>query len=511
MAGYRSQRSSGLIKRHTCVGFALVCLYSLSVTAQAVGLGGVSVASYLGEPLRAQLTLASISDVAFEEIRVGPASDAEFARFGIDKALLPADLQFTLRSDAAGTRVLLSTSAPIERSRLELVIEAMWSGGRVLQQYSIVLDERVAVEKTGHRPEQQHSVFTSRSGPTDPPGSHLGGAGSEELYSGGAHLVTTMDTLWRIASLARPDGVSIEQVMIETLRINPSAFRDANINGLKAGYILRLPEREDIRIGLSAAIMSVAQQNQRWLARTFLPHGAQNNVAVAAKPVAPADRPGASETALTETGVAGNVPGVGAVNDNAVSVTSERALIRKQLESLVEKVEQIESSLRQIEVRLLTQDGQLQDMVEKLSRQRLEPGSAGNDPDGGAQSNAVNAHAGWLLAAGLLGLNLGALGALLYARRKFAEANKRDSRGLGDVPQSETEERQGEGSGSQESTDSIFGAETDPVDSKLDLARAYLDMGDVERARPVLMEVMGEGSESQRREALTLLRRLENS
>ena len=59
--------------------------------------------------------------------------------------------------------------------------------------------------------------------------------------------------------------------------------------------------------------------------------------------------------------------------------------------------------------------------------------------------------------------------------------------------------------------ESIYGVETNPVDSKLDLARAYLDMGDEDGARPVLMEVIKEGDLSQQAEARELLLRLEAS
>ena len=59
------------------------------------------------------------------------------------------------------------------------------------------------------------------------------------------------------------------------------------------------------------------------------------------------------------------------------------------------------------------------------------------------------------------------------------------------------------------SLDSIYGAETDPTDSKLDLARAYIDMGDDDGARPVLHEVIKQGDYSQQAEAVELLRRIE--
>jgi len=46
---------------------------------------------------------------------------------------------------------------------------------------------------------------------------------------------------------------------------------------------------------------------------------------------------------------------------------------------------------------------------------------------------------------------------------------------------------------------------TDETETKLDLARAYIDMGDMEGARDILDEVMAEGSDSQRSEAQELM------
>ena len=48
----------------------------------------------------------------------------------------------------------------------------------------------------------------------------------------------------------------------------------------------------------------------------------------------------------------------------------------------------------------------------------------------------------------------------------------------------------------------------DPIDTKLDLARAYLDMGDADGARSMLGEVMKEGSQMQQDTARRLLENL---
>jgi pilus assembly protein FimV len=49
---------------------------------------------------------------------------------------------------------------------------------------------------------------------------------------------------------------------------------------------------------------------------------------------------------------------------------------------------------------------------------------------------------------------------------------------------------------------------TDEVTTKLDLARAYMDMGDPEGARSILDEVMDEGNEEQKREAQDIISEL---
>ena len=53
-----------------------------------------------------------------------------------------------------------------------------------------------------------------------------------------------------------------------------------------------------------------------------------------------------------------------------------------------------------------------------------------------------------------------------------------------------------------------FLAGTDETATKLDLARAYIDMGDAEGARDILDEVISEGSDIQQQEARELLARL---
>jgi len=52
---------------------------------------------------------------------------------------------------------------------------------------------------------------------------------------------------------------------------------------------------------------------------------------------------------------------------------------------------------------------------------------------------------------------------------------------------------------------------TDEVETRLELAKAFVEMGDIEGAKDILEEVLAEGSESQRDAATVLLDTLKSS
>ena len=74
------------------------------------------------------------------------------------------------------------------------------------------------------------------------------------------------DTLWTIALKVRPnDSVSVQQTMLALQRLNPEAFINNNINLLKAGHVLRIPDAGDIREdSTQEAVAEVRAQNQEF-------------------------------------------------------------------------------------------------------------------------------------------------------------------------------------------------------------------------------------------------------
>ena len=50
------------------------------------------------------------------------------------------------------------------------------------------------------------------------------------------------DTAGRIANSNRPSGVSLDQMLVAMMRANPDAFVGGNVNRLRAGAVLQIPD-----------------------------------------------------------------------------------------------------------------------------------------------------------------------------------------------------------------------------------------------------------------------------
>ena len=73
------------------------------------------------------------------------------------------------------------------------------------------------------------------------------------------------DTLFEIATANAQAGVSVEQMMMALLEANQSSFIQGNINLVKAGEILRIPDaNEAATLSQSQALAAIGQQSQLW-------------------------------------------------------------------------------------------------------------------------------------------------------------------------------------------------------------------------------------------------------
>jgi FimV-like protein len=223
------------------VGAAVLLCWSLAQhgNAQAVVLGRIEVQSRIGEPLRAEIELADITAQDAAQLQVS------LSRAGADRTpglqTNPAELQISLqRSESGRIFLLLSTRDALTEPFLDLVLEAQWSSGRSLREYTLVLQPGpISADASPAEPAPAAPSVPQVQAPTDP--TPATGGDSAALPIRQQVPVKTGDTAGQIAARYRPAGVSLDQMLVALQRANPQAFVGGNVNRLKAGVVMELP------------------------------------------------------------------------------------------------------------------------------------------------------------------------------------------------------------------------------------------------------------------------------
>ena len=266
---------------------AMAMLGSLTAgQAVALGLGDIELKSALNQPLDAEVELLSATDAEMKEMKVVVGSDEAFEKAGIERPLFLSRMRFSVVRNDQGTPVIHITSKDVVREPfLDFLLEISWSKGRLLREYTVLVDPPVTMPAAAPATRAPVTRTASDYAPVArPPATRARQTGLPPVSSapGGYGPPRRNDTLWKIAEQVRPDeGVSMEQTMLGLLRANPEAFVNNNINNLKAGYILRVPERAELTsVSRGAALQEARSQYSAWKqANGFAPVDADSTTA----------------------------------------------------------------------------------------------------------------------------------------------------------------------------------------------------------------------------------------
>ncbi|MXR28422.1 MULTISPECIES: FimV/HubP family polar landmark protein [unclassified Pseudomonas] len=219
--------------------------------AQALGLGELTLKSPPNQPLVAEIELLDVQQLTAAEVVPSLASPEEFAKAGIDRQAFLNDLTFTPVINANGKSVLRVTSSqPLSEPMVKFLVQVMWPNGRLLRDYSVLIDPSKF---------SPQAADAARTKPSQVVSTPVTGATKPSQYT-----TTPRDTLWEIAAKVR-NGGSIQQTMLAIQALNPDAFINGNINLLKTGKVLRLPDPvQSTALPQPQAIAEVAAQNAAW-------------------------------------------------------------------------------------------------------------------------------------------------------------------------------------------------------------------------------------------------------
>ena len=396
-----------------------------------LGLGEIELNSALNQELNAEIEVLSASSDDANQMIVQLANRDAFNRAGIDRPYLLQQLQFKIVEKQGKPFVKVFTKSAIREPYISFLLEIDWPQGHLLREYTLLLDPPVYNTSTGAAStssEQAHPFIdpadvrahTQSVAPQQQGGqSNSGQSGYSNTQSGtissnsgrsvtysapqsnaarfapttqrstsavSEYRVKQSDTLWSVANRMRPDNsVSVEQMMLALVRKNPEAFINENINGVKRGYILRMPDRnEATQLDRQQAISQAKEHATLW-----------REYSQAAVSQAPASSMEAAETsvdgmATADAAAAGHLSIVGASKsdgsehaganqdpDSEVSrLKQELAMAREQLESERIEKEGLRTKLSDLEQKVQSviqmDDGELAKLQQDLQQQQAE-------------------------------------------------------------------------------------------------------------------------------------------
>ena len=248
--------------------------------AHALGLGEVTLQSALNQPLVAEIELLEVRDLTSNELIPTLASPEAFTKAGVDRQYFLTDLKFTPLLKPNGKSVIRVTSSkPMREPYLNFLVEVLWPNGRLLREYTLLLDPplytpqsvtpaaaRMPVAAPAPAPRVQAPAPAPRpvTAAAQPAAPVAPAAPAAKALQGNQYKTTANDTLWEIAQRARAGG-SVHQVMLAIQDLNPDAFIGGNINRLKSGQVLRLPDEQQVKSRAQGeALAQVAEQNAAW-------------------------------------------------------------------------------------------------------------------------------------------------------------------------------------------------------------------------------------------------------
>jgi pilus assembly protein FimV len=257
----------------------------LSSAACAAGLGKLTVLSSLGQPLRAEIELTSVSNDEAAGLVAKLAAPEAFRQANIEFNPALLSLRFAVEQRNGRQFIKISSSQPVNEPFVDMLLELSWNSGRLVREYTFLLDPAelrttqsaqvaaapVDVLNQGSRtslPARQAGQPTRQGGqasqaspasqpapaapaPQPRPRVEQPTADNKADAGDGAskYKVKRGDTLGRIATQVKPVEISLDMMLVALYRANPDAFIGNNMNRLKSGQILSVPDSDAIKGG----------------------------------------------------------------------------------------------------------------------------------------------------------------------------------------------------------------------------------------------------------------------
>lgn len=257
----------GFARHHLALAAALLVAGS---GAQALGLGKLSVQSALGETMRAEIDITSLTPEEAASLKVRVAPPEAYRTSGVEYNPVLTSAQVQVVRNGGRTVLRVSSDRSVQEPFVDVILELTWASGRLVREYTLLFDPPgltkpapavtaapamaaapAASAEAVPAPAPATSTALPRTPPAAAPVAAARPAASAPapavrpaVAAGGEYEVRPGDSLSKVAARTQVSGISLDQMLVGLFRNNPDAFIDGNMNRLKAGSVLQVPGSE---------------------------------------------------------------------------------------------------------------------------------------------------------------------------------------------------------------------------------------------------------------------------
>ena len=299
---------------------------ALSASVHAVGMGGINVASALGQPLKAEIDLMTVSKTEKDSLVARLASTDAYKAAGLDYPY-GNKFKFEIQNRANGEPYIkVSSAQAINDPFVSLLVELSWSAGKLSREYTFLLDPvdyvpaqpaQATVQPVAPvlQPVEPAQTFAASAvpqvqainsvNPVEPTAAfasveqsavpavptaasavpevsnEAAAKSGEQAIPVGAEPVEQPasavpenkesievhrgDTMYKIAARNKLADMNLERMLVALYRVNADQFDGRNMNRIRAGKILQLPSQDEYdKVTLSDAVKEIHAQAGDW-------------------------------------------------------------------------------------------------------------------------------------------------------------------------------------------------------------------------------------------------------
>lgn len=256
---------------------ALAALLVASGSVQALGLGKLSVQSALGETMRAEIDVTSLTSEEAATLKARIAPPESYRSSGVEYNPVLTSTQVQVVRSNGRTLLRVSSDRSVQEPFVDVILELSWSSGRLVREYTLLFDPPSLLKPAPAPVVTAPPAIAAAPAPAVPAASEAVPAPAPAVTTAlprsaasapvaaarppapapapvraaepvrppapatSEYAVRPGDSLSRVAARTQVSGISLDQMLVGLFRNNPDAFIDGNMNRLKAGSTLQVP------------------------------------------------------------------------------------------------------------------------------------------------------------------------------------------------------------------------------------------------------------------------------